>query len=118
MHQISPFQQLGVSESATEGEIKAAFRNLAARYHPDKESGSDKAFINTVRAYRQAISISKKRGNIYVNKEKHAKKENYEYQRSTDRGRSRNVNISKIDFRVFVIAILSQLVLLIIAKFA
>ena len=34
-----PFTVLGVSSSATEDEIKAAYRKLAKKYHPDLNPG-------------------------------------------------------------------------------
>jgi preprotein translocase subunit Sec63 len=35
-----PFEILGISRTATPDEIRAAYRNLAARYHPDKHRGN------------------------------------------------------------------------------
>ena len=38
-----PYKTLGVSPDATDDEIKAAYRNLARKYHPDKYRDSDLA---------------------------------------------------------------------------
>ena len=39
----NPYSVLGISENASEDEIKAAYRNLAKRYHPDVNGGSPQA---------------------------------------------------------------------------
>ena len=38
-----PYKTLGVAKSATEAEIKKAFRNLAKKHHPDAHPGDEKA---------------------------------------------------------------------------
>lgn len=38
---MDPYKVLGVSPSATDAEIKTAYRNLAKKYHPDKYRGHD-----------------------------------------------------------------------------
>ena len=57
-----PFSVLGVSPSASEDEIKSAYRKLAKKYHPDLNPG-DKAAEEKMRevneAYTQALQIKK-----------------------------------------------------------
>jgi curved DNA-binding protein len=57
------YKMLGVSKTADEKEIKAAFRKLAQQYHPDKNPGDKKAedkFKEINEAY-QVLSDSEKR---------------------------------------------------------
>lgn len=51
---------LGVTKSASEDEIKKAFRKLAHQYHPDKQSGDEKKFKEVNEAY-QVLSDTAKR---------------------------------------------------------
>lgn len=37
---FDPYAVLGVARSATDAEIRAAYRELVARYHPDKHAGN------------------------------------------------------------------------------
>lgn len=57
-----PFKVLGVSPSASEDEIKAAYRALAKKYHPDLNPGSATAEAKMKEineAYSQAIKMKK-----------------------------------------------------------
>jgi molecular chaperone DnaJ len=56
------YQILGVNKTATEDEIKKAYRKLAHQYHPDKSGGDDKKFKEINEAY-QVLSDKTKRAN-------------------------------------------------------
>src|SRR5438046_7349963 len=56
------YEVLGVSRSASEDELKKAFRRLAKQYHPDanKEQGAEARFIEVNEAY-EVLSDTQKR---------------------------------------------------------
>src|SRR5579862_8474215 len=54
------FNILGISKTATEDEIKKAYRKLAHQYHPDKTGGDDKKFKEINEAY-QVLSDKNRR---------------------------------------------------------
>ena len=58
-----PYKVLGVSKTASEAEIKKAFRNLAKKYHPDTAKGDDakKKFQEISNAY-DVVGDKEKRG--------------------------------------------------------
>ena len=45
------YEILGVGKTATEEDIKSAFRRLAQRYHPDKKGGDEAKFKEASEAY-------------------------------------------------------------------
>lgn len=54
------YELLGVSKSATQEEIKKAYRKLAHKYHPDKPGGDEKKFKEINSAY-QVLGNEQKR---------------------------------------------------------
>ena len=54
------YKVLGVDKSASKSDIKKAFRNLAHKYHPDKNGGDEKQFKKIGEAY-SVLSDDKKR---------------------------------------------------------
>merc|ERR1712070_535797 len=60
------YEVLGVSRSASDDDIKKAYRKLAMKWHPDKNGGSDESnanFQQISEAY-EVLSDSKKRSNF------------------------------------------------------
>ena len=60
-----PYQVLGVSPSASDDEIKAAYRRLAKQYHPDRNNGSEEAerkMMQVNDAYAQIVEMRKNGG--------------------------------------------------------
>jgi len=45
------YQILGIQKSATETDVKKAFRSLAQKYHPDKKTGNEAKFKEASEAY-------------------------------------------------------------------
>ena len=54
------YQTLGVAKSASEDEVKKAYRKLAHQHHPDKTGGDDKKFKEVNEAY-QVVGNKEKR---------------------------------------------------------
>ncbi|XP_043273774.1 translocation protein SEC63 homolog isoform X2 [Venturia canescens] len=52
MANFDPFEILGISAGASQGEIKRAYRKLSLILHPDKETGNEKVFMILTKAYK------------------------------------------------------------------
>jgi len=54
----SPYQILGISESASPSEVKSAYRKLAKKYHPDvnKDPGAEEKFKQISDAYESIVN--------------------------------------------------------------
>ena len=63
MAERNPYEVLGVSRQASDGEIKRAFRKLARQYHPDRNQGDadSEAKFKEVQAAYDAIGTSENR---------------------------------------------------------
>jgi len=51
------YKTLGVSKSATESEIKKAYRKLALRWHPDKNPDNKEASEEMFKKVAEAYSV-------------------------------------------------------------
>ena len=64
MSERSYYEILGVSKTATDDEIKKAYRQLAIKYHPDKNKGDKEAedkFKEATEAYEVLRDANKRR---------------------------------------------------------
>jgi curved DNA-binding protein CbpA len=60
---------LGISQNATQDEIKRSFRNLALKYHPDKNRNSEESkqkFMKIIEAY-EVLSDERSRRDYDIN---------------------------------------------------
>ncbi len=63
-----PYRVLGISPSATDDEVKQAYRAMAKKYHPDRNGGSAEAEARMMEvndAYTQIMNMRKNGGSSY-----------------------------------------------------
>tara|TARA_B100001057_G_C22818064_1_gene938273 strand:+ start:817 stop:1629 length:813 start_codon:yes stop_codon:yes gene_type:complete len=56
----SPYDILGVDRTASDNDIKKAYRKLAKKYHPDKSDGNEEKFKEVADAYETLTDPKKK----------------------------------------------------------
>lgn len=109
MDSANPFKQLGLPQNASVAEVRAAFRKIAKQTHPDKKSGSDQQFIDTVQAYKRAVRLADTPKNETVKVS--------QTQQVSPRARRNTTKLNAIvDFRAFLVALGSQIALLVLAR--
>ena len=59
---IDPYAVLGVPKTASEDEIKKAFRGLAKKYHPDLNPGNKESYLEMLSALQDEIRNRVKTG--------------------------------------------------------
>lgn len=70
---MNPFEVLGLSQEASEDEIKKAYRSLAKKYHPDnQETGDESKFKQIQEAYEFAMDIKKNGQSAYYKRQNYA----------------------------------------------
>lgn len=68
----SPYEILGINESASDEEIKKAYRKKAFTFHPDRNAGNreiEKDFIEATEAYNYLLSQKNQSGDKIPNQE-------------------------------------------------
>src|SRR6478736_3063036 len=91
------YEQLGLSQSASDTEIKAAFKRLAKQYHPDKHAGDpvyEEKFKKINAAY-QILSDSTKRARYDYILSYQAQKRQQTYSPSSQTSRQQTGNYAK-----------------------
>ena len=52
MDDFNPYEELGLNTTATQKDIRSAYRKLALRFHPDKPEGNEPKFKRIHEAYQ------------------------------------------------------------------
>lgn len=65
-YQGDPFAELGLNKNASSKEIKTAYRQLAKKYHPDKNPDDKEAAANFIRINNAYEEIARKKGSKHM----------------------------------------------------
>jgi curved DNA-binding protein len=57
----NPYEVLGIQKNSSDDDIKKAYRNLAMKWHPDKEGGNEETFKEIAEAYETLSDRNKRR---------------------------------------------------------
>jgi curved DNA-binding protein len=63
----NPYTVLGIDKNASDEDIKKAYRNLALKWHPDKEGGNEERFKEIAEAYEILSDRNKRRNYDHSN---------------------------------------------------
>lgn len=87
------YQILGISRTATEADIKKAFRTAASKTHPDKEGGTEAAFKEVYEAYDTLKdSTRRRRYDEYLNNYSQYRSQSQSQSSSSHSGKSESTN--------------------------
>ncbi|MBE5816104.1 MAG: molecular chaperone DnaJ [Clostridiales bacterium] len=78
---MDPYKALGVSQSATDAEIKAAYRKLVKKYHPDQFKGTsyEATAAEKLKEVNEAYSLLKNRGSSSSSSSRGGSYQGYNY---------------------------------------
>ena len=83
---MNPYQVLGIDRSASDEEIKKAYRNLSRKYHPDANINNpnhaeyEERFKQVQEAYNQIMDEKQNGGRTYTGQSYGYSNSNYQYQ--------------------------------------
>ncbi|MEO1049880.1 MAG: J domain-containing protein [Bacteroidota bacterium] len=79
------FETLGLAPGATQGQVKKAYRKLAMRYHPDRNSdpGAEDVFIELTEAYEVLMGEREPEPEVYEPAPSYSNEPGYSNQQNT-----------------------------------